>query len=169
MRIESPDFLKQQIALLLSANPELAEDEQLLIDTIEGETEVLAIIGKLVRGIEDTKILIDGIKARKKELGEREERFDWRVESLRKFIKSLLDTAGLRKLELPTATIYTMNVPPKAIGDFDLRNNPNLPEEFIRTYREVDKVRITAALKAGEHVDGFQLSNQEPSLVIKVK
>ncbi len=169
MRIQQPDFLKQQIALLLNQYPELADDEQLLIDTIEGETEVLSVIDKLIRSIENTKILIDGIDARVKELKERKERFDHRIYSLRGFIATLMEAAGVRKLERPTATIYFMNVPPKVVGDFDLRNNPTLPEEFIRTYREVDKARITAVLKAGEHVEGFELSNSPQSLVIKVK
>ena len=169
MRVQQPDFLRQQIALLLVTYPELAEDEQLRVDMIEAETDTLEIIGKLIRNIEDTKALVDGTDARIKEMTERKQRFGRRVDALRNVIRILMDAADLRKLELPTATLYFMNVPPKAIGDFDIRNNPKLPSEFVRTYREVDKVRITMALKAGERVEGFELSNAEPSLVIKVK
>ena len=173
MRNLQPDFLKQQVAALLVLYPELLEDLDLRVDTIEGETDALTMIDRWIKTIEESKILIDGAEIRAKELIERIKRFERRIEALREGIRMVMQAAELHKLERPTATLYFSKSQAKVMdvtgSNFDLRSHPHLADEFVITSRAISKSLIAAALKAGENIEGFQLSNQEPALNIRTK
>ena len=47
--------LEAELASLLAAYPELADDEDLRRDTIEGETDAFAVLGRLVTAAQDAK------------------------------------------------------------------------------------------------------------------
>jgi hypothetical protein len=173
MRNLQPDFIKQQISALLVLYPELAEDIDLRLDTIEGETDALTMIDRWIKAIEESKILLDGAEIRVKELIERVKRFERRIEALREGIRMIMQAAELHKLERPTATLYFAKSQPKVMditgSNFDLRSHPHLADEFVITSRAISKSLIAAALKAGENIEGFQLSNSEPHLHVKTK
>src|SRR3989304_4693464 len=114
MRLD-PSIIRQQISNLLTSYPELAEDEQLRADMIEGETDAQAFLTKIVRKIEDAEALCEGTAARIKELSERKARFERRQEALRDLAHKIMSAADLRKIELAIATLSIRTVPPKVI------------------------------------------------------
>lgn len=164
MRLD-PHIIRLQVANLVKDFPELIEDEESWLLAIESETDLDAILTRIVRQIEDAKALQDGTAERLTELQERKQRFARRIESLRTLAFKMMDAAGLPKKELPEATLSIRAGQPKLIeGDADL-----LPDELCKISREPDRMKIKDALKAGQTIPGFQLSNSQPSLSIRIK
>lgn len=157
--------IRNEIANLLVCNPELAADDVLRADMIEGETEAFEFLGRLVTAIGKAETTQVGLKQYIDVLKLREARFDRRIQVLRQFAKSIMETANLRKAELPMATLSIRNGPHKVI----IVNEHELPDEFWRVKREPDKTKIKVSLQSGVNVSGAALSNGEPSLAILIR
>jgi sugar-specific transcriptional regulator TrmB len=160
-----PQIIQQQIAELLIEYPELAEDEILRADMIEGETQAIEFLAEIVRRLEDTASLRDGVSERIRELTDRKSRFERRVEALRSMAFKVMNTADLKKVELPTATLSIRTGAPQVV----IYDSTSLPADCLRIKTEPDKTAIKEKLKAGGAVPGAYLSNSEPTLSIRVK
>ena len=158
--------LQQVIANLYLQFPELKDDEDLRLDTIEGATDLKELATAIVRAIGNTRGLYDGAKLRMDELKARQERFKLRGEFLRAMLLKILQQVDVRKLELAEATLSVKAGQQRLIGEVD----PNaLPDELCKIKREVDRTKIRELLLSGGAVGGFALSNAEPSLAVYVK
>lgn len=165
MRLD-PAVVRQQIANLRVAHPELLEDDESWLLAIESETELDDILTKIVRQIEDAKALADGTSERLADLKARKDRFSRRTESLRSLAFKMMDAAGLQKKELPEATLSIRKGQQQLVGD----GNPDeLPDHLCKISRDLDRTKIKEALKTGGTVPGFELSNSEPSISIRIK
>lgn len=164
MRLD-PNIIRQQIANLLTTCPELAEDDVLRADMIEGETDAFTFLSVIARKIGEAKALSDGANGYAKELLDRCERLDRRNESLRKLAFTIMDAAGLKKAELAEATLSIRNGQRKVI----IADENQIPEPLWRVKRDPDKTAIREKLLAGEYVPGAELSNAEPTLSIRTK
>jgi Siphovirus Gp157 len=160
-----PIFVQRQISDLLLANPELAEDEVLRADMIEGSTDAFEFLRTVVRKIGMTEATAHGTTEYIAQLRERQARLERREYALRQLIHKVMDTADLRKCELPEATLSIRAGQPKVV----ILNEAELPQEFMRVKTEPDKTKLKAAMQAHEHVPGAALSNAEPVLSIRVK
>ena len=154
-----------EITALLLSYPELSDDEVLREDMIEGQTSTFEFLSGIVRKIGSTKALAGGTADYIGELQERKARLERREHALRSLISKVMNTAELRKAELPEATISISAGRPKVV----IVNEQEIPKDFLRIKTEPDKTRIGAALAAHEHVPGCALSNAEPVLRILVK
>ena len=161
----NPEIVRQQIANLLLVCPELGEDDVLRADMIEGETEAFDFLSRLVKQIEDSKILSEGTAARIDELRQRKDRFERRQESLRSLAFKIMQAAELKKAELALATLSIRNGTQKVV----ITNEDALPAECLRMKWEPDKTKIKELLVNGSEVQGAELSNAEPTLSIRIK
>jgi hypothetical protein len=160
------DILRSQIEALLREYPDLADDDILRADMLEGETDIREIVTGINRMIEDAKALVDGTQSRLDDLADRKARFRKRVDFGRDLIRKILEAAQISKLELPEVTAFLKNNPQQLIGDPD----PNaLPDELVKITRAPDRAKIKEALARGLAVPGFTLSNAPPSLTLRVK
>ena len=157
--------VQDEITALLLAYPELLEDEVLREDMIEGQTGTFEFLSSIVRKIGSTKALAGGTADYIGELQERKARLERREQALRSLIGKIMNTAELRKAELPEATISISAGRPKVV----IVNEQEIPKNFLRIKTEPDKIRIGTALAAHEHVPGCCLSNAESVLRILVK
>ena len=162
----NPQVVRQQIENLKVSHPELLEDDEAWLASLESETKFEELLTQVVRRIEDTKALAEGMSGRLTELQERKARFLHRMESLRNLLFKLMESAELAKLELAEATISVRKGQPKVIGDADPKA---LPDELCKISRDLDRTAIKDALKAGQTVPGFQLSNSQPTISIRIK
>jgi Gp157 protein len=161
-----PRLVRQQIENLKIAHPELLEDDEAWIATLESETSFEDLLTSVVRRIEDTKALVIGTKDRFEELKARKDRFEHRVDTLRNLAFKIMQAAELAKCELPEATLSLRAGTPQLIGD---ANPKELPDEFCKISRDLNRTAIKDALKTGMEVPGFSLSNSPPSLTIRIK
>jgi len=165
-KIDNVDRLRIEIEALLRDYPDLAEDDVLRADTLEGATDIRDVLIGLGRALDDSKALVAGVHSRIEELCARKERFDARTDLIRDLIFRVLDSAQLKKIELPEVTLSLRNNPPALTGNTD---PALLPDELVKITRAVDRKKIRAAIEAGQAVPGFQLSNAPPSLMVRVK
>lgn len=164
MRLD-PNIVQQQISNLRLQFPELADDDVLRADTIEGETDAHEFLTRIVHMIDDARALSDGTDGRMKELQARRDRFDRRIEAFRSLAFKIMSAADLPKVELPIATLSIRTGTPKVI----ITDESKLPPEFTITKIEPNKKAIKEALSNATLVPGAELSNAEPTIAIRVK
>src|SRR3954469_14190822 len=93
-----PRAVRQQIDNIKLAHPDIFEDEEAWLATLESETDFNDLLTTIVRRIEDTKALAIGTKDRFDELKARKDRFERRVDSLRDLAFKLMSAAELAKV-----------------------------------------------------------------------
>ena len=162
-----PKAIRLQVENLKLIHPEILEDDEAWLATLESETDFNEILTTIVRRIEDTKALVIGTKDRFEELKARKDRFEHRVETLRNLAFKIMQAADIAKLELSEATLSLRAGTQQLIGD-ELETQP-LPDELCKISRSPDRTAIKDALKTGQTVPGFSLSNSPPSLTIRIK
>jgi Arc/MetJ-type ribon-helix-helix transcriptional regulator len=162
----SVDALRIEVASLLREYPELMDDDVARLDTLEGATDIREVLIRLARALDETKALEEGVHARIAELTARQGRFVSRGEMLRDLIFKVLESANLKKVELPEATLSLRNGVPRLTGEAD---PASLPDDLVKITRAVDRKKVREAIEAGQIVPGFTLSNAQPSLTVRVK
>ncbi|QOG21355.1 siphovirus Gp157 family protein [Bradyrhizobium sp. SEMIA] len=166
MNERDADMLRAEIARLLQLYPELADDEVLRADMLDGETQMSDVLTHLIREGEDAKAMKEATKTQQENLKARTQRFERRVAFTRELMLAILDAANLRKLELPEGTIFLRNNPQQVVGEPDATT---LPDDLVKIERKPDRKAILAALKDGRELPGLVLSNSPPSIVVTVK
>lgn len=161
-----PREIRQQVENLKIIHPELLEDDEAWLATLESETDFNEILTTIIRRIEDTKALVIGTKDRFEELKSRKDRFEHRVETLRNLAFKIMQAADLAKVELPEATLSLRAGTQQLVGEAD---PAALPDSLCKISRAPDCTAIKDALKTGKEVPGFSLSNSPPTLSIRIK
>jgi hypothetical protein len=163
----NPEIIKRQIEALQLRFETLQdpESEEWLL-SLASETDLTELIEKMIRRIEDARIMVTGLKDHISDLKARQDRYEWRIDSLRSTIAALLDKADVAKIEMDIATVSIRQGQPQLVGDADPQS---LPADLVRLKYELNKPAIKDALKAGREVPGFVLSNAPPQLTIRVR
>ena len=155
--------LEREIQTLLEQFPQLKDDQDLLADMLEGQTDFNEVIAALAKDIKLAKANVAGIKEVAKELKERQSRFEAKEEFCRSLIHKLMDTAGVKKLTLPVATVNITNVSPSVM----ILDESAIPDDFMRIKKEPNKTAIKAALETGQSIAGAVMSNGSTTVSIR--
>lgn len=156
-------FTKKLIESMILSYPEMQDDEILRHDMVEGETDAVKILSKLVRSANETAAETEGLKTYIKELQSRQARFERREDAIRMMALCILNAANLASFRLPEATLSVRAGVPKVI----ITDEAALPDTYLRTKTEPNKSGIKSALESGKTVPGAVLSNAEPALTIR--
>jgi hypothetical protein len=156
------DQARRDLTALLAAHPELEFDDVLCTDMIEGATNALELLDELIRAEQDARILAERIDVEVERLKKRQERFSHRRQLIRKYMMQLMDSAGLKKVDRPAATVSIAAGRPKVV----ITNEDDLPDYCVRIKREPNKTLIKDLLSGGHEMNGATLSNAEPVLRI---
>lgn len=155
--------LEREIQTLLEQFPQLKDDQDLLADMLEGQTDFNEVIAALAKDIKLAKANVAGIKEVAKELKERQARFEAKEEFCRSLIHKLMDAAGVKKLTLPVATVNITNVSPSVM----ILDESAIPDDFMRIKKEPNKTAIKAALETGQSIAGAVMSNGSTTVSIR--
>lgn len=134
-------------------------DEQTIADTLEAEGGALVAKGTnvafVVRNLEASA---EAIKAAEQQMAARRKAIEARSKRLRQYLLDAMQLAGVSKIESPHFVLSVRANPP-AVNVFDATQ---VPSDFMRQPEppppEIDKKRISEALKAGQDVPGCALS-----------
>jgi hypothetical protein len=152
---------------LLLTYPELAQDEQTLVDTLSGECDLLEALGDVIRRADEDRMLVEALEARMAEMRARKERIEQRIERRREFVADAMEQAGVKKFAIPEATITLTPRPPKTM----VTDAAALPDEFWTQPPlpdpVVNKKLLAERLKAGEPIPGACLSNPRSTITIR--
>lgn len=166
----SLDRQRHQVAALLAMLEAqgCGDDDQLILDVIEGETDAMEAISKVLRMIGESASLARSLKDYEGDLATRRKRYETRVDVMRRSLLAFMQEFGLKKIERPEATLSMSPGKPSVgfAGDFDARN---LPEDCQRVSVDADKARVKERLEAGEDLPGCFLTNGSTSLTVRTK
>ena len=141
-------------------------DEQTLVDTVEGLTDLHEILAAIVRAALADEALATGLKGRIAEMQERLERLQERAAKRRQVVKDTMVELDLKKLTAP---------------DFSVSIRPGMPALLVideaavpSIYWEpreprLDRQGLLVELKQGAEITGVTLSNPEPVLSVRTK
>lgn len=156
--------VRQVVGYLRANFPDLEDDEQTWIDTIEGESSLLEVAAKVVDRIGEVEAMSDTLKTRIGGLMIRKGRFDTQAEALRGALVILMGEAALTKLELPEATISLRHIAPKLI----VTDPEAVPDELCTFTKKPKLADIrTAAEQSGKPIPGTTLDNGRSSVTIR--
>ncbi|MET3924560.1 siphovirus Gp157 family protein [Devosia sp. 2618] len=157
--------LESEIRHMLVVFPELADDEELRLDTLEGETDFNRIMSRLVRVRNEKLADAEGLGSYIGDLSERKARQVRGADGVKALMLSLMSVADLPKLVLPEATI-SVTKPRSSVEVIDV---DALPQGTFSIVRQPDKAAIKAQLEAGDDVPGATLKTSEPGLTVRTK
>lgn len=168
---------------------DLDGDDALLLDMIEGETNLLETIDAILDRMAGDEALVVGCEQVIDNLKARKARFETRIKSDRALIEQALMIAEIdTKVERPAGTLTLAKRPPVLV----IETESDIPAHYWKAADPVlDKKAITDALKARRkaldslpddpdaraaalaalppEIPGVTLSNAAPSLSIRVK
>lgn len=160
--IAAEDVIRQ-INILLADYPQLAEDEELLKDTLEGNTRFNELMEHFLNQMRENETLAEAISQRIGKLRERQTRLTHRAQFYRSLMQRMMDFAGIKSIALPEGKISVVNSPEKVI----ITDESAIPDAFMRVTKEPNKTAIKAALKSGNIVSGATLSNGGTTIQVR--
>jgi hypothetical protein len=151
---------------LLSAHPDLAEDDRALADTLEGISDLNEAILTVFDSAAEDEMLVDALGARIDVMKERRARFENRVKAKRAAILAAMEEAGVKKIEAPHVTLSCRAGSPFV----QIIDEAQIPPRFWREKIDlsIDKAALKEALQT-ETIPGACLSNGAPSLAARTK
>ena len=157
--------LRSRIGNLRDQFPDVFDDEEWLADVLEGESSFHEVMARLLDERQQAAAMVQAVKERRENLSERQQRYGNKSSKISEIMLGLMQESGLKKLELPEATISVRDGVPSVV----ITDETALPDSFIRTKTEPDKAAIKDALKAGQDVPGATLSNAGPSVTVRTR
>ncbi len=144
----------------------ITDDEEVIADTIEGETNLELAIQNALHSLGEDEIQQDGLSAYIKKLSERLERTNHRIERKRDAILQAMQAGEKRKLTLPEATISIRDIKPS----LDVTDESKIPSQyFVEQKPKLDRAALKADLEAGKAVAGAVMDNGGTGLTIRRK
>jgi len=141
------------------------DDEQCLLDTLEGETDIADILVRLQRQRDEADDSAAVLKSRVEVLQQRKARFEDRSERLKMLICDIMQRTDLKKLESPEFTISLREGKESvsiAVEEF-------ISDEYARieTIRKLDKKAIAQDLKLGKIIPGASIVRGDPTVAVR--
>lgn len=158
-------LVKAEIGKLIEAYPDLAEDESLRTDVIEGETNAFRIIERALSERQEAEMMAGAVKVREIELAARRGRFERKSAAMKHLIKAIMRAADLSKLTLAEATLSIIKPRPSV----EVHSVDDLPQGYFQPVRKPDTAAIKSALERGEEIPGAFLVTGEPGLMVRTK
>lgn len=149
---------------LLQANPELAQDEQTLLDTLEGATDLEDGLASVALSALEDEAFATALKGMIADMETRKSRFADRAQKRRELILWAMQEAGLKKIAKPAITLGLSNTAGKVV----ITDPDAVPDKF-KTPQDpkIDKKAIADAIKAEQDVPGAMIGNGGISLNVR--
>lgn len=151
------------IDALLDAYPELAEDEDLRADMLEGSTAAYDVLTRLVSIEREANSMADAIAARVRDLQARKARAEKRKDMARTLMLRVMQAAGIKKAPLVEATVSVG----KGRDSVEIVDEALLPDELVRVERVPDKKAILDIVKGCGEIPGARLVTGGETLTVR--
>ncbi len=147
----------------------MADDPELVANTIEGETSFHEAVNAVLDRIDLKEVVVAGLKVKIAEFGDRLAATEKAIEFDRAAIEQALIAAEQEKIALPTATVFLSKRKPSLV----VENEADIPSEFFVAPEppapRLDKKALTEAISGGRQIPGATLSNGTVSLSVRRK
>lgn len=139
------------------------EEIQDTLDAIEGELGDK--VGNVLALIKNTQSDIEALKAESDSLLSRARIASNKVDNLKQYIVSSMESAGLKKLSAGVQSV-TVRAPSKKVNIVDVDKLPIELKEFETVIKPMT-MEIKHLLNSGQEVPGAEIVTGKPSLLIK--
>lgn len=141
-------------------------DEETLADTASGETNLIDMLGVVVRSMLDDKAVLAALRERLADMQARLGRIGERAEKKRALIIEVMERAALKKLTEPDFTAsLRVGRPPIVMID-----EGAVPNEYWRPQpAKLDKQQLYTVLRDGRDIPGAVLGNAEPTIAVRTR
>jgi myo-inositol catabolism protein IolC len=143
-----------------------AADEDTLLDTLEGITELNEMIAAVIRSALVDEALQIGLRSRLDDMKQRLGRVELRCEKKRQLALEAMSEVGLRKLEQADFTASVRAGSPALI----VVSEGDIPQTYwVPQPPRLDRQSLLTAMKRGNEIPGVQLGNPKPILTVRTK
>lgn len=133
-------------------------DEQTILDTLEAESGDLVEKGKNVAAVfRNLESDAKQIKEAEQQLAERRKAIEKRAESLKQYLKTNMEIAGIHKIECPWFVVSIAHNPEAVTVDDESLIPRDYFKEIPATF-QLDKALVKSAIKDGYDVPGARLT-----------
>ena len=163
LKVEASKYLQLKRGLIADY-PEA--DEDTLLDTLEGITDLHEMIAAIIRSVLVDEALQAGLRTRIEDMRQRLVRLDERGAKKRQLALEAICEVGLKKLEQPDFTASARSGIPSLI----VVSEASVPEAYwVPQPPKLDRQALLADLKRGTEVPGAKLGNPKPTLALRTK
>lgn len=143
-----------------------ADDQELIADAVEGQTDLHEAIEAALDEIDECEAIAAGLKVKENEFEQRRVAVETRIARVRAAIERAMVTLDLPSLRLTTATLSVAKRKPQPV----IVNEAEIPARFFvqppAPPPKLDKMALAAALAEGD-VPGARLDNGSISLTVR--
>ena len=143
----------------------VGDDDDCFLDTLDGETDAMDVLGKLIQERQEIQANEVAVKALAKTYQERAAKLNAKADAISQTIGHLLDAIGSKKVAHPLATVSRT----KARQSVLVTNPEEIPTQLTKVKRSPDLVAIREQLEAGEFVPGAEIKLGNPGVTVRVK
>lgn len=139
--------------------------DEVVADTIEGLTGDIEVKGQNVAAFfQNLQADVGAMKEAEQRIYQRRKTYENRIESLKYYLKSNMERAGITKIECPEFCVSVQNNP----ASVDVFDSEEIPKEYTKekVTVSIDKTAIKNAIKDDIDVPGAKLSHST-RLVVK--
>lgn len=141
------------------------EDDQTVIDTVDGETDAIEALRRTVQLAIEAEAHAEAAKALSDQYLERRKVLLDRAERYRRAVASFLQEVGEKSVRLPEGTVSWRAANPQLIGT--IPSPSELPDWAVKHPRCRDEAAIKQGLRDGLTIPGLSLSNGGVALTIR--
>lgn len=151
-------------SLLLNIRDVIGDDEDAAADAIEGETNFKEACAAAVERLAELDAHDAALQAHIEKMRARRARLEGQADCIRAALSAAMAQAGIKKLELPTATLSRRPVSPGLV----VTDEAEIPAEFWkRGDPKLDRKGLLEAIKSGRIIQGATLSNGGETISIR--
>lgn len=163
--LDADEVARQVERLFTEYHDEVADDEALRQDLLEGETGFYEIIDKVLDHRQEALGMASMTKERATGMKLRIDRYESRAEAMTKLIMNLMEVAGVERVERPEATISRT----KGRDSVEITDLEAIPQGYAKFEKKPDKTAIKASIDAGADIPGAAVKKGEPSITVRTK
>ena len=158
--LQHHEYLRQK---LTEEFPDI--DEETLIDTLEGLTNLQEKLAAIVRSQQEDRTLSLALKDRMGEMQQRFKRLEHRMSKKRELVSSVMDRAGITNIVESDLTCSIRKTPRPLV----LTNESTIPEEYWKPQApKLDRKKLIDNLKAEDSIAGACLGNGGITISVRV-
>ena len=141
-------------------------EEECLLDTLEGMTNLHEMLSELLRSRLDDLAFAKALRSRVSDMQERLSRFETRADKKKQLAISVMDRAGINKLEEADFTASLRAVAPSLL----VTGEDQIPDVYWNPQpAKLDRQALLRDLKLSTEVPGASLDNGSLTLAVRTK
>ncbi len=141
------------------------DDQDTFLDTLDGETDAMDILGKLIQERTECSIYEAAAKELAATYTARAKRLSAKQDAISQTIGQLLDAMGETKVQHELATVSRT----KPRWSVRIVDEAEVPSQLMKVTTKPDVAAIKKQMEQGETVPGCSINPGNPSITVRIK